>query len=69
MFGILASLGNLGGMVMPWVVGSVADASNMRRGLLTAIICPILMVVLLLWLRGRVHRHADPHDAPAIEAI
>ncbi len=69
MFGILASLGNLGGMVMPWVVGSVADASDMRWGLLTAIVCPISMVLLLLWLRGRVRRHADPHDAPAIEAI
>lgn len=60
MFGILAALGNLGGMTLPWIVGTVADASNMRWGLFTAIICPITMVLLLLWLRDRVRHHPDP---------
>ncbi len=69
MFALLAALGNLGGMVMPWIVGAIADAegSNLRYGLLTATLCPVIMALLLLWLRGRVHKHVEMNvpDAPA----
>jgi len=67
MFGLLAALGNLGGMVMPWIVGAIADAdgSSLRYGLLTATLCPLGMIAMLLWLRGRVNRHVDTH-VPAI---
>ncbi len=53
MFGILAAMGNLGGIVMPWIVGTVADATTMRWGLATATLCPVAMVVLLVWLGRR----------------
>ncbi|MDX2226682.1 MAG: MFS transporter, partial [Verrucomicrobiae bacterium] len=43
MFGALAALGNAGGIVMPWLVGSVADTVNLRWGLATSAVAPLLM--------------------------
>jgi MFS family permease len=70
MFALLAGMGNLGGIVMPWIVGAIADlgmrepgaSANwpMRWGLATATLCPLLMIALLLWLR----RHAAPAPGP-----
>lgn len=57
MFALLAALGNIGGIFMPWVVGIVADASNLRLGLATSALCPLLMIGLLLWMR---RQHASP---------
>ncbi|HEX8340412.1 MAG TPA: MFS transporter [Tepidisphaeraceae bacterium] len=51
MFGLLASLGNAGGMFMPWGVGAVADQSSLRTGLATATLCPLLMAFCLIYLR------------------
>ncbi len=51
MFGLLAGLGSMGGICMPWIVGAVADVSNLRWGLATATLCPLLMLVCLLWMR------------------
>ena len=51
MFGMLGAFGNLGCVVMPWVVGLVADLTNMRWGLSTATLCPLLMGFILLKLR------------------
>ena len=53
MFGLLAACGNVGGVVMPWAVGWVADRSDLRWGLSTAVLCPLLMAFLLLWMRRR----------------
>jgi hypothetical protein len=44
-FGVLACLGNAGGISMPWLVGVVADASNLRWGLAIAAFTPLLMLV------------------------
>jgi fucose permease len=51
MFGLLAALGNAGGIFAPWVVGIVADHSNMSWGLSTAIVCPLGMAIVLLWIK------------------
>jgi fucose permease len=51
MFGMLAVLGNLGGVFMPWLVGVMADVSSIRIGLSTATLCPLLMMWLLWWMR------------------
>lgn len=51
MFGMLAILGNFGGVFMPWVIGITADVSNIRIGLSTAALCPFLMMCLLWWMR------------------
>lgn len=51
MFALLAALGNFGGIVMPWVVGVVADATHLRWGLATATLCPIIMILSLFWIR------------------
>jgi MFS family permease len=66
MFALLAALGNFGGIFMPWVVGVIADATTMRWGLASATICPVVMVVILLWLRPRIHTPA-PAPVPPIE--
>ena len=51
MFGLLAALGNFGGIFMPWVVGAVADVSTLRWGLATSILCPLLMIAMLVRMR------------------
>lgn len=59
MFGVLSASGNLGGIVMPWIVGFSTDqgshvwthATAMRWGLSTATLCPLLMALVLLRLR------------------
>jgi fucose permease len=51
MFGFLAAFGNLGCVFMPWLVGVIADHSNLRWGLSSATLCPLLMLFLLLWMR------------------
>jgi fucose permease len=51
MFGLLAASGNLGGIVMPWLVGVTADRSSLRLGLATSTVCPLLMAFVLVWLQ------------------
>jgi MFS family permease len=53
MFGILASAGNAGGIVMPWLVGAVADGCGLRWGLAISAIAPALMLPLVLLLARR----------------
>jgi fucose permease len=51
MFGLLAAFGNLGGILMPWLVGVTADRSSLRLGLATSTACPLLMALVLLWIQ------------------
>lgn len=53
MFGALAAMGNAGGIAMPWVVGAVADRSDLRVGLATSLVAPLLMWPLVLRLARR----------------
>jgi fucose permease len=53
MFGVLAAFGNLGGILMPWLVGVTADWSSLRLGLATSTACPLLMAFVLLWMQRR----------------
>ena len=62
MFGLLAALGNLGGVLMPWLVGIMADHSGMRNGLFTAVLCPLAMAGILAWMR--VHRGPPRTTSP-----
>jgi fucose permease len=50
---LLAAFGNLGGILMPWLVGVTADWSSLRLGLATSTACPLLMAFMLLWMRRR----------------
>lgn len=52
MFGALAAFGNAGGIFMPWVVGVIADKSNLHNGLAVSALAPFLMIPLLFLLRG-----------------
>ncbi len=48
MFALLGVCGTAGCVVMPWVVGIVADQTSLRYGVTAILACPILMLVLLL---------------------
>jgi fucose permease len=58
MFGLLAALGNAGGIFMPWVVGWIADRHDLHWGLAISALAPAAMLPLLLWMRAR--RMASP---------
>ena len=51
MFGLPAAFGNLGGILMPWLVGVIADRSSLQLGLATSTVCPLLMALVLLWIQ------------------
>ena len=51
MFGLLAAFGNLGGILMPWLVGVTSDWSSLRLGLATSTACPLLMTFVLMWMQ------------------
>jgi len=70
MFGLLAAFGNLGGIVMPWLVGVTADWSSLRLGLATSTACPLLMAFMLLWMQRRPDvEFAQPGSALATQNI
>ncbi len=56
MFGALAALGNAGGIFMPWLVGAIADRSDLHWGLAVSAVAPLAMLPLVLWLGGRAIR-------------
>jgi len=51
MFAALAALGNVGGIFMPWLIGFIADRSNLHWGLALSALAPLLMLPLVLRLR------------------
>jgi fucose permease len=51
MFGILAAMGNLGGIFMPWIAGIIADRSSLALGLATSAVCPAIMIAILIFMR------------------
>jgi MFS family permease len=59
-FGLLLSLGQLGGMILPWSVARVAVTTGFRSGILVSCAGGVLMTVLLWWLVARSHRPAAP---------
>jgi fucose permease len=50
MFGALAALGNAGGIFMPWLVGFIADRSDLHWGLAISAIAPLVMLPLVIGL-------------------
>ena len=53
MFGALAAVGNAGGILMPWIVGWIADHHNLHWGLAVSALAPLAMTPLVLWLGAR----------------
>ncbi len=53
MYGALGAFGNIGGICMPWVVGWVADLSDLHWGMVISAFAPALMLPLVLGLRAR----------------
>lgn len=52
MYGGLAIVGNLGGILMPWLIGWVGDFGNLHWGLAVAALAPLLMIPTVLVLRS-----------------
>ncbi len=63
-FGLLLSLGQLGGMILPWSVARVAVMSGFRAGLLVSCGGGVLMTLLLWWLVVRSRAAAAPAGGP-----
>ncbi len=53
MYSALAALGNAGGILMPWIVGWVADRSDLHWGIFVSVLAPLLMLpVAIAMFRG-----------------
>ncbi len=53
MFSILALSGDLGCSIGPWIMGIVANNTNLQTGFLVSAIFPAIMVIALLFLKKR----------------
>lgn len=53
MFGALAAFGNAGGVFMPWVVGKIADFSDLHWGLAVSALAPFFMLPIVLALGSK----------------
>jgi fucose permease len=63
-FGLMLSLGQLGGMILPWSVARVAVAGGFRAGILVSCAGGVLMTLLLWSLVARSRRAAAPAEGP-----
>ncbi|MBV9674507.1 MAG: MFS transporter, partial [Verrucomicrobia bacterium] len=61
MFAALAAFGNAGGILMPWMVGWIADLKDLHWGLAFSALAPLLMMPVLAYLYRGVRR---PFIAP-----
>jgi fucose permease len=52
MYGGLAIVGNIGGILMPWLIGWVGDIGDLHWGLGVAALAPLLMIPTVLALRS-----------------
>jgi len=59
MFALLAGFGNIGCLVMPWIVGFVAEHTSLRTGLLVGTLAPVLLL-----LAGTAAWAADRRNTP-----
>ena len=57
--GILLSIGGLGGIIFPWIVGLVADQSGLRSGMAVNLI-PCAGIILLPLLISKKAAKASP---------
>ena len=51
MFAALASMGNAGGILMPWIIGWIGDLANLHLGLAVSALAPLLMLPVVLILK------------------
>jgi MFS family permease len=63
-FGLMLSLGQLGGMILPWSVARVALMAGFRAGILVSCGSGVLMTLLLWSLVARSRRAAAPAGGP-----
>jgi nitrate/nitrite transporter NarK len=63
-FGLLLSLGQLGGMILPWSVARVAGTAGFRAGILVSCGSGLVMTLLLWSLVARSRGAASPAEDP-----
>jgi fucose permease len=59
MFGLISAFGNIGGILMPWIVGIVADRTNLRIGLVFNALAPASLLIFVAILA----KHTKAHSA------
>ncbi len=67
MFGILAAAGNMGGVVN-LLIGTVAEHHGLPAAIASTAACPVLMVLLLVWLGLHKRRQAAAGGGSAVPA-
>lgn len=62
MYSALAALGNAGGILMPWIVGWVADRSDLHWGLFVSVLAPLFLfpIVIAMSRGGRTDTPSAP---------
>ena len=62
MFALLAGFGNIGCLVMPWIVGFVAEHTSLRTGLLVGALAPVLLLLAgtAAWAADRRNARVSP---------
>jgi len=63
MFSVLTASGNAGCSLIPWLVGIVSAHSDLHIGLLAVTLCPAAMMLLLVWMARRPHKHCHPRPS------
>jgi fucose permease len=58
MYSALAALGNAGGILMPWIVGWVADRSDLHWGIFVSVLAPLLMLPIVIAMSRRVRTNS-----------
>jgi FHS family glucose/mannose:H+ symporter-like MFS transporter len=59
-FGVVISVGLCGGMIAPWLVGKIAQASGLRQGLLIPVFNCAMILVLLVFIGRALRRLRMP---------
>ncbi len=51
MFALLSAMGNIGCVVMPWLIGVFAEQINLKAGILSTVACPMMLILLFGWMK------------------
>ncbi|RJP18553.1 MAG: MFS transporter [Candidatus Omnitrophota bacterium] len=57
MFAVLAATGNIGCVAMPWLIGFLAERTDLKYGIFATGLCPLILVFIFMGMRYMDKRH------------